>query len=653
MKFFSCIVICLLIGCCLIAQPLPDSVKAVYNAAATDYSKHECLLTYLEQIRSDSNFGKIATELQNYFRKKNDQASFDYVEMARIGVMSKTGDYVNALDKSLELVKTFHERKDDYGEALALYRVGQALWYAGDIEQAHRYWLMQLPLALKLQINRVLMLCYNALAGNYALMNMPDSGIWYGFKALEYAKKVKSNLVSVPYGTLGEIYIVKQDFDSAIIVSRAALPFYADASTTTSIYVNLAQSFLGKQQFDSTIHYANIVLALSKQHNYTNQLLAGYECLFGIYEKKGNSDSAFKYFKLATQTKEQLFSAQKARDIKAINLREQARQQKAEQDKMAYKNRIRIYALSGGLLAILIIAFILLKNNRQKQKANVELQKQKVKIESTLTELRSTQQQLIQSAKMASLGELTAGIAHEIQNPLNFVNNFSEVNKELIDEVKSQIPKAFGTKLESEELDDLINDIYQNNEKINHHGKRADTIVKNMLQHSGTSSGKKEPTDINALADEYLRLAYHGLRAKDKSFNTTTKTEFDNNIGKINVVPQDLGRVILNLINNAFYAVNEKQKQNLNDGYEPTVTVSTTKQNGKVEVRINDNGNGIPQKLLDKIFQPFFTTKPTGQGTGLGLSLAYDIITKGHGGELKVETKEGTGSAFSIFLPIT
>jgi signal transduction histidine kinase len=245
---------------------------------------------------------------------------------------------------------------------------------------------------------------------------------------------------------------------------------------------------------------------------------------------------------------------------------------------------------------------------------------------------------------MASLGELTAGIAHEIQNPLNFVNNFSEINQELITELKKEAGNG-----NFEEVKAIANDIAFNSEKINHHGKRADTIVKGMLQHSRTSSRQKEPTDINALADEYLRLAYHGLRAKDKSFNADIKTDFDNNIGKINIIPQDIGRVVLNLINNAFYVVDEKKKQNQN-GYEPTVSVSTKKVNEKVEIKVSDNGNGIPQKVLDKIFQPFFTTKPTGQGTGLGLSLSYDIV-KAHGGELKVVTKEGEGSTFIVQIP--
>jgi signal transduction histidine kinase len=244
---------------------------------------------------------------------------------------------------------------------------------------------------------------------------------------------------------------------------------------------------------------------------------------------------------------------------------------------------------------------------------------------------------------MASLGELTAGIAHEIQNPLNFVNNFSEINKELVDELQQELKAG-----KIADAIEISNDIKANEEKINHHGKRADAIVKGMLHHSRSNSGVKEPTDINKLADEYLRLAYHGLRAKDKSFNATIKTDFDKTVGNINIIPQDMGRVILNLITNAFYVVDEKKKSGI-ENYEPIVSVSTKKLNDKVEIRIADNGIGIPQKVLNKIFQPFFTTKPTGQGTGLGLSLSYDIV-KAHGGELKVETKEGEGSVFIIKL---
>jgi len=277
-------------------------------------------------------------------------------------------------------------------------------------------------------------------------------------------------------------------------------------------------------------------------------------------------------------------------------------------------------------------------------------------IKKAYADLKATQTQLIQAEKMASLGELTAGIAHEIQNPLNFVNNFSEVNRELIEELKEE--KAKNKKERDESLEEeLLTDIDQNLEKISHHGKRADSIVKGMLQHSRASSGEKEPTDINVLADEYLRLAYHGLRAKDKSFNATMKTDFDKKIGKINVIPQDMGRVILNLITNAFHAVQERKKSTSaktseDDIYEPTVGVSTKKVGDTIEIEVKDNGNGIPKKIIQKIFEPFFTTKPSGRGTGLGLSMSYEIVTKGHRGELKVASKEGEGTTFTIVLPV-
>ena len=272
------------------------------------------------------------------------------------------------------------------------------------------------------------------------------------------------------------------------------------------------------------------------------------------------------------------------------------------------------------------------------------------KLNHTLNSLKKTQTQLVQAEKMASLGELTAGIAHEIQNPLNFVNNFSEVSVELANELKEELKQSLLSEKEKNEIEKLVQDLIQNQEKINFHGKRADAIVKGMLMHSRTSSGQKENTDINALADEYLRLSYHGLRAKDKTFNAAFKTDFDTYLPKVNVVSQDIGRVILNLFNNSFYSVTEKRKLH-KDGYEPVVSVSTKSLGDKIEIRVRDNGLGIPQKIIDKIFQPFFTTKPGGQGTGLGLSISYDIITKGHGGQMMIDTKEGEFAEFIIQLP--
>jgi signal transduction histidine kinase/ligand-binding sensor domain-containing protein len=286
------------------------------------------------------------------------------------------------------------------------------------------------------------------------------------------------------------------------------------------------------------------------------------------------------------------------------------------------------------------------ETQKKNQILQQEVARQTAELRGSLEKLKSTQSQLVQSEKMASLGELTAGIAHEIQNPLNFVNNFAEVNTELIDELKKEIePSGISS------ANELIEDIKANSAKITFHGKRADAIVKSMLQHSRKSSGQKELTDINALCDEYLRLSYHGLRAKDKSFNAEFDTQFDNRLEPINVVPQDIGRVILNLINNAFYAVNERQKKDKDSGYKPRVTLTTRQEGKQVVIEVADNGTGMPDQLKEKIFQPFFTTKPTGEGTGLGLSLSYDIVTKGHGGTMDVESAEGLGTRFQVKLP--
>ena len=282
----------------------------------------------------------------------------------------------------------------------------------------------------------------------------------------------------------------------------------------------------------------------------------------------------------------------------------------------------------------------------QVKERTAEITRQKEELQQALHELESTQSQLIHSEKMASLGELTAGIAHEIQNPLNFVNNFSEINQELLAELIEEINKG-----NTSEAKAIAGDLIENETKINHHGKRADSIVKGMLQHSRTSTGQKEPTDINALCDECLRLSYHGLRAKDKTFNAAFETRFQEGLPKINVVPQEVGRVLLNMCNNAFYAVTKRKKSEGAD-YKPVITISTSAiENNQLEIRIADNGSGIPAHVIDKIFQPFFTTKPTGEGTGLGLSMSYDIITKGHNGPLSVESEENEGSTFIIHLP--
>jgi len=469
-------------------------------------------------------------------------------------------------------------------------------------------------------------------------INQPDSALYFMKKSMAYSDSsgfYKFN--GLVYSYFGNIHLrkrnyplAKQYFTRAIQESEQQNNRYALALA----YIEMGITFSYMKTIDSSLWYAKKGLEISQA---PDLLAKAYMSLSSIFKLRNNIDSAFFYQRLAMTAKDSISSVEKLNQFQNIGFDEQLKVQELEKEKIENDNRIRIYGLLAGLAVLSVIAFIIYRNSHQRLKANKVL-------EQTLSNLKSTQSQLIQSEKMASLGELTAGIAHEIQNPLNFVNNFSELNQELIRDLKSEIQKG-----NIEEVNSIAGDIESNEEKINHHGKRAAEIVKGMLQHSRTSSGLKEPTDINALADEYLRLAYHGLRAKDKSFNATMKTDFDETIGNINIIPQDIGRVILNLITNAFYVVNEKSKQGIT-GYEPTVSVSTMKEGNKVLISVKDNGPGIPESIKEKIFQPFFTTKPTGQGTGLGLSLSYDIV-KAHAGTIEVDSTVGSGTTFQILLP--
>ena len=479
--------------------------------------------------------------------------------------------------------------------------------------------------------------------------------------------------IAQQYSLEGEIALDLGDYTQAIPELKKALEIYVQNNFRWAepwVASHLAYCYFYLGEYKTALDYALSSMDFYKAINSDTRYEKRINFITSkIYDALGNELLAYQYLKKyqqlitdeeknqTNQVVETLISSVIEQSQEEIEQLEQERALKEQQNK---NQRLWIFSITGALLSALLVAFILYRNNKHKQKANKTL-------ETTLSNLKSTQSQLIQSEKMASLGELTAGIAHEIQNPLNFVNNFSEVNSELIDELDEEAIKG-----NLEEVRAIAKDIKDNEQKILHHGKRADAIVKGMLQHSRTSSSVKEPTDINALADEYLRLSYHGLRAKDKSFNADFKTDFDPTLPKINFIPQDIGRVLLNLINNAFYAVDKRAKEttpqppqslgtgseggvkNVQTEYRPTVIVSTTSSKSPsgdlgVKVVVKDNGNGIPDSIKDKIFQPFFTTKPTGQGTGLGLSLSYDIV-KAHGGELKVETKEGEGSKFIIEL---
>jgi two-component system NtrC family sensor kinase len=583
------------------------------------------------------------------------------------------------------------------GEMYCKKAMGEAMWTAGEYAIANELLLQVLNYAKSLKDTHWQIIMYTILSANSRDQENYEEALKYSFKAIEVTKARKQLSTQEEWGLCyleaGADYEEMDELDSALyylqrvnfddnsgyagfkflMMGRAyakmgnnalASKYYtlcikALAGTNNykdvaNAYNSIARIYEKEGKTDSCIYYAKKGFDVAQNGSFKKGIYELSLLLSEIYEKK-NAALSFKYFKIATAAKDAMFNLQKTTQFLNSQFNEQLQQQelqqKLAQSELVYRNRLNIYFLLGGLVILIIVAGGLWRRNVYKQKSYSILQKQKqeidiqkAKVEQTLVDLKSTQAQLIQSEKMASLGELTAGIAHEIQNPLNFVNNFSDVNGELISELVDEVDKG-----NTEEAKAIAEDIKQNLEKINHHGKRADAIVKGMLQHSKSSSGNKEPTDLNKLADEYLRLAYQGLRAKDKSFSADFKTAFDETIGKINIVPQDIGRVLLNLFNNAFYAVNEKKTAG--NSFQPTVSVQTKRIDNKIEIKVCDNGSGMPQNIVDKIFQPFFTTKPTGLGTGLGLSLSYDII-KAHGGEIKVETKENEGSEFVIQLPM-
>jgi len=523
------------------------------------------------------------------------------------------------------------------------HQLGNTYSGAGNKEKAIEYYKKEIQVADELNSKAGRVTSNMNIGRLYQEMEQLDTAFIYSNRALQHSKKSGYKLYDgFILRNIATIYFKKGLLDSAKYYYQMSLLSSKEQNNlATEIETNLSLARLYQKlaQADSIKYYASTALQLATILKVPARIDDAANLLSVAFKMQANTDSALFYLTLSKNLGDSLHRdiTDKLTQFQNTNFEEQLQLEKEAQASAAAKNKIRTIAFIIGLGLLSVLAFVFYRNNKQKHKANLVLEK-------TLTDLKSTQTQLIQSEKMASLGELTAGIAHEIQNPLNFVNNFSEVNKELLIEMKDEMDKG-----NISDAKEIASDIIANEEKINHHGKRADAIVKGMLQHSRSSNGQKEPTDINALCDEYLRLSYHGLRAKDKSFNATMKTDFDESIGNINIIPQDIGRVVLNLINNAFYVVDEKKKSG-SENYEPTVSISTKKIGNKVEIKVTDNGNGIPQKVLDKIFQPFFTTKPTGQGTGLGLSLSYDIVTKGHGGELKVETKEGEGTTFIIVL---
>ncbi len=648
--------------------------------------KIDSLKNLISSVKQDSAKVKILAEICDFYRWVSPDSTLRYApEGLRLAeklkltelqiqllnaqgeALSGKGNFPEALRIQLKAMEMSEKLDDDLLKLQALWYLASVYYYSNDFNKALPY--VKKARIISEKINEWEDYVLGFMGEVYFNMGSIDSALFYMQKS--YDLTIKNNTGwCIPYFFMGAIKLKKGDFTNAIEYYRAGLRLDIPALDSIKGIIGLANVFKEIKITDSTIFYAQKALILSQKTSYNSIIIEASSLLKDIYKSKNLIDSAFKYQEIMIAAKDSLFSQEKIKQMQNLTFNEQTKLQELQTAKIKYRNQVNTIVLLITIAFLLMIGFLLWRRNLYKQRAftllqnqKKEIELQKNKVENALTQLKSTQAQLIQSEKMASLGELTAGIAHEIQNPLNFVNNFSELNSELIDELSDEVEKG-----NLDEIKSIAKDIKENEQKINHHGKRAESIVKGMLQHSRTSSGQKEPTDINALCDEYLRLAYHGFRAKDKSFYVDYKTDFDPNLPKINVIPQDIGRVLLNLINNAFYAVYNRAKsfdpltpkggiEEWEKDYKPTVTVRTAFWNPPTggrgpSISVIDNGPGIPESIKDKIFQPFFTTKPTGQGTGLGLSLSYDIV-KALGGEITVTSKEGERTEFIVKLPIS
>ena len=579
----------------------------------------------------------------------------------RIGMIYlNQSNYPEALSRFYASLKAAEaiQNKDLVGAILN--NIGIVQLYQGNFTEAENAYLQRLKMAQQIADTSSMSLAYNNIGEVNLQQKNPVKALSNLTIAYNLALQINDRQMLLPASlSMAEAYYELDSLQKAASLFESGLQLSKQADQGTFIcnaLIGLAK--VRNRQGRLTEALANGLEGLHRAElmGQVQLMRDANEIVSAIYEAMNDGSNALKYYRFYKLYSDSMNNIASQRAVAIEKAGYEFSKKEIVFERKSLQQRWLTFFAFAGLLVLVIILWLILRNrNRLKhtynelQHKNAVIETQKSKAEKTLFQLKSTQAQLIQSEKMASLGELTAGIAHEIQNPLNFVNNFSELSNELMEELKGEKLKT-GTERDEKLEEEILNDIRQNLEKINHHGKRADAIVKGMLQHSRQTKGVKEPTNINALCDEYLRLSYHGLRAKDKSFNADFTTDFDETVGKINIVPQDMGRVLLNLFNNAFYAVNERKKLS-EVSYQPSVSVQTKKVDDKIEIVVKDNGSGIPQPIIDKIFQPFFTTKPTGEGTGLGLSLAYDIITKEHGGTLKAESKEGEGSEFLIQIP--
>jgi len=572
-------------------------------------------------------------------------------------VYSGKGNYLLAYEKYYAALKLAEAGGDKEMVGALLNNLANIFYFQKKFDEAEEYYKKVLGLALEIQDTLSIAIAYNNLGEIYLVKKEYVKALQFlnqslatgkNFNNAELRMAAKVAMAQV-YGEMDSIYRSEKIYNE--VIEESAL--FNDALYAAYGYLGKAKMIFRLGNLDESLTLANLGISFADEIGQRNLVRDGYELLADIYAARGEGMKAFDTYRLFKLSSDCLSNLEIERAAALQEASYEYTKKELEFQRKSLQQRWLIFSAFAGVFTLGIVLFISTRNRRQLNKVintlherNQEIENQRSALEETLNKLQSTQAQLVHAEKMASLGELTAGIAHEIQNPLNFVNNFSEVTTELLGELLEEMEKG-----DKKEAELIAADMKQNLEKILLHGKRADGIVKSMLNHSRTSAGKKEPADLNALCDEYLKLSFHGMRAKDKAFQSQFSTSLDPSIGKIEIIPQEIGRVMLNLFNNAFYATSAK-RESKPIGYEPMIKLITRKTGNTVQVMVEDNGPGIPQSILDKIFQPFFTTKPSGSGTGLGLSLSYDIITKVHGGKLMVESEEGQYTRFIIELPV-
>jgi two-component system NtrC family sensor kinase len=642
---------------------------------------YENALNVFKEIPYQKGIADTYNNLGNMYTELNDSLSLRYYDTALIlyrklgdfngeGTMliysnvvyASQGNYTRAIDYALQGLDARKKTNNYLGIVYAYINAGNVYLEGEQYQSALNFFNLSISYAIEHGIEPMDW-PYNQIGRLY--LEMKDYG-----KAADFLQR-KLTGSHVPYRDhllLGELYLETGKTDSALEQFKRNLKEIngkkkLDVENRVRAMIGLSKTYVKTGRNDPAAQYAKRAYAISDSLHNRRLLADAALVLAGLYESENKFQPAMNYFRQAYQIKDSVlheynetfqrklagYQSKTAIETEQNRNRLLSAEKELQEQKLKNEKQLKFWILAASIVLILIACVVILTINskrKQIQVQNVFIAEQKLEVENAFQKLKATQAQLIQVEKMASLGELTAGIAHEIQNPLNFVNNFAELNKELLVETKSDLEAG---KISDVSL--LLEDLVQNSEKILHHGKRAEGIVKGMLLHARPSREQKEFSDINAIAEEYLRIAYHSFQTKNHAVHINLKQHYAGGMDHISVVPQDIGRVLMNMYENAFYAVREKLKM-VPQGFEPVVEIRTGMVSGKIEIHILDNGTGIPEKAIDKIFQPFFTTRPTGQGTGLGLSISYDII-KSHGGEINVNSVEGNGSEFIILLPLT